>query len=190
MCEFYELYIIETHLNIERTALMLKQESNQGEMELGPIRKEFYRDPHTKKYNETKRKLVLMKESLYSRLSNKGYTKESNEQLFIKKYNIKNNEYSNRTSSTMSYFFPTDDEVNVKFMLNRMMHFTKMGMVEYGDWYVHKNGVCELSENIKPITKVKIKIMLDNPMVYRVSWCRNSLFSKIKKKFESSESFS
>ena len=58
-----------------------------------------------------------------------------------------------------------------------------MKIINRNDWYIHDLGVCEFSNNVDELTKIMIKIIIDLPTEFRVSWCRKSLYSRIKNHF-------
>jgi hypothetical protein len=184
--ENFELYVITTQFSINETVNFLKTKTKNIQ-DISSLRKVFYRDPKTKTYFKTDKQMILLKEKLYLRLRDSGFGDEKKE-FYIKPYIISKDDASLDNVSTMNYYFPVDDEnKNYDSMVERMNHYTKIKLLSKDEWFIHKSekyGICEFSDSVNHLTRIKIKILLDNPAIFRVSWCRLCLFKQIKSAFK------
>lgn len=185
MAERYKLYVINSSDRIDDILIFLKNLSrNRGDV--GPIRKEYTRNSITGEYVAKERKLAILDSSFYERMKDFGYGEEGkfSSKLEIIPYQISSEDYAHRRSSVMHFYFPIDPtKDNVSNLQYKMEYYTKMKLIAEDDWYIHPTGICEFSQNVKEITKVIIKLMVDIPTDFRVSWCRHGLFSRTESHF-------
>lgn len=182
MMENYELYVIISQFDIKETVMFLRKNTND-KRDIGPLRKDPDRDPKTKGYLKNNRKIILLREKLYLRLRDSGYNGEKKD-FYIKPYIISENDSSRENVSTMNYYFPTNKgKENKESITERMEYYSKINLINENEWYVHDDGICEISNTVDKKSIIQIKIMLDNPALFRVSWCRNNLFQKLRKHF-------
>lgn len=183
------MYVINSSMSIEEISEFLKTMSVRRN-QIGPIKKDFFRDPETKKYSLTDVRLAVLDYNLYDKLESEGYGvdgEKSDSNFCIQPYIVKNNDFAHRRSSVMHYYFPlSNKQDNCERIDSCLNIFKKMKVLKEGDWFIHvngKDGICEFSPSVKEITKVMIKIMIDNPVHFRVSWCRTECFSRIERVF-------
>jgi hypothetical protein len=181
----YKLFVINTEYGIKEIIDFLKKKT-QNPKEIGPMRKDFTRNAITREYSEKSRKLILLGAGFYNRLKNSGYGEngEHAEEFEIHPYIISDQEYAHRTSSVMHYYFPLEvDSDNVAIMTQRLNRLQEMGLLKSNSWHVHPQGAVEFSTDVKRPTRMIIKIMLDDPSVFRVSWMRKEPWFAIKRHF-------
>jgi len=186
MVNKYRMYVINSTRGIGSIFKFI-QEKAKSVKDIGPMRKDYCRDVDKKFYIERPRRFIILSTCLYEHLCALGYGEHNakNENFEIFPYKIMNDDYSHRRSSTMNFYFPMDKEKNnAKKLTEKMEYFTAMGMISKDDWYIHKaNCVCEFSKRVDDVTKIYIKIIVDCPTDFRVSWCRIGLFNNITPKF-------
>ena len=181
----YKLFVINSSKSIKLVLNFLTKRTSDIR-EIGPIKKDFSRDALTREYIEKTKRLAILDNNLYLRLINLGYgvNNDKNEDFEISQFQISNEDYAHRRSSVMHFYFPIDKSGdNASIILKKMEYFTKMNIIDKDDWFIHNDGVCEFSPNVKETTKVIMKIMVDNPSEFRVSWCRTNLFFRIRHHF-------
>jgi hypothetical protein len=181
----YKLFVINTDYRIPEIIDFLK-ERTKNPKEIGPIRKDFTRNAITREYSEKSRKLMFLDNGLYNRLKNSGYGENGNksDDFEIHPYIVTNQEYAHRTSSVMHYYFPLEsDSDNIAIMRKRLTRLEEMGILKTKTWHVHESGVVEFSKDVKRITRMVIKIMLDDPSVFRVSWMRKEPWTALDHHF-------
>lgn len=177
----YDLYIVETSMKIANLVEFLENFCD-GEEQIVSIVKDFYRDPNTKKYYETGRKICLIDNNLFIKLKK---SKKSKEVMKIRKYELRYEHFSNGSTSTMHFYYPLSDKRNNNEIIrNKLECFCNFGILSNEDWFIHeKQGVCEFSPNVDDRTRAIIKLIVDSPTEFRVSWCRKKLFKTINPHF-------
>lgn len=171
----YNLFTIETNLGINDLINFLETFCRCDDQIVSVI-KDFYRDPETREYYENGKKLAILDEELF---------KVVKTHISIEKYKIGREHYANKNSSVMHFYYPlSKDYDNNKLLSKKMECLSSFGIVSRNDWYIHKNeGICEFSTNVDAKTRIILKLILDSPSDFRVSWCRLKLFQKIEKHF-------
>lgn len=186
MSDKYRLYIIYSSRGIGSIFNFIKTKTDNIK-DIGPMRKNYFRNIERNQYFETAERFVILSSSLYEHLCALGYGKNNlkKEDFEIIPYQIINEDYAHRRSSTMNFYFPIEKgKKNHEKIKEKMEYFTAMGMISKNDWYIHDNNcICEFSRRVNDITKIYIKIIVDCPIDFRVSWCRLNLFSKITPRY-------
>lgn len=185
----YKLFAINTDMKIKDILSFLSART-KNHKEIGPIRKDFTRNIKTGEYSEKTRKLALLDVEFYRRLRNSGYGEDGDkaETLEILPYTITNEDYAHKKSSVMHYYFPLEtDRDNVECISYKLNRLTEMEMIGAEDWYVHPCGIVEFSPNVPATLRVMMKIIIDNPADFRVSWVRLNVWGRIEKHFEGNE---
>lgn len=189
MAERYKLYVINSLDRIDDILIFFKDLSlKRGDV--GPIRKDYTRNSITGEYIAKDRKLAILDTAFYEKLKALGYGEEGifSGKMEIIPYQISSEDYAHRRSSVMHFYFPIDPtKDNVATLQYKMEYYTKMRLIGEDDWYIHPIGICEFSPNVKDIIKVIIKLMVDIPTDFRVSWCRHGLFSRTGSHFKQSD---
>lgn len=181
----FQLYLIENDASLTNTFEFLKEYIRNPE-DICTMRREFFRDSD-REYHETSTKIALMSSQFYDFLIENGfgYGGDKSNILCIKPFRLKSEDYSRKKSSVMHYYFPLDHKgMNVKIMESIMEKFVVYGMLTEDDYYVHKEGIVEFSRNVKETRRTIMKIVIDNPYVFRVSWARINAWSRINKYFD------
>ena len=178
MSEEYDLFIIESEMNINRIFTFLNEHSDVDNSII-VIVKDFYRDPNTKEYFENGLKLAILHISLFKNL------RKIKTGFKISKYVIRPDQYHNVKNSAPHFYYPCDDKRNNDVVMRKMKCFSDFGLIDKESWFIHEQyGVCEFSSSISRKKRIMIKLILDSPRDFRVSWCRLKLFNKIQRVFE------
>lgn len=205
----YMLYIIKSDLSLNNVFVFLN-EYTQIKNELCTIRKDFGRDQNTKEYFIKDTKIALMDSLFYDRLLKIGYGKNGSlsEKLEITPYEIVPNDYAHKNGSVMHFYFPDNENFDncndIKIKLKRL---EMTGVIENCQWFIHKCsverkvtnvnskgvytkknildffGIVEFSKSVPAFKKIILKIILDTPFDFRVSWSRIKTWDKIDKHF-------
>jgi len=171
------IYSSENCYEILKSLHSYKHDDN----EIGPIRNDFKRHIETSHYMESNRKIVLLKNTIFERLKNKGLNQKNNFDFRITSYKIRSDNYPPKDS--LFYFFFIDKDENQKIVENKLSYFSFIGFLEKKDWII-ENGVCFFTENVPILIRIKIKIIIDDiEDGFRVSWCKKKYFDKLKEKF-------
>lgn len=205
----YKLYIIKSEFSLSDIFVFLNEHS-QIKNELCTIRKDFGRDQNTKEYFIKDTKIALMDSLFYNKLVEIGYGKDGSfsEKLEITPYEIVSNDYAHKNGSVMHYYFPDNDFFdNCSKIKTKLKCLEKTGVIEEGQWYIHtcsverkvtninrkgvyskQNvldffGVVEFSKHVPALKKTILKIILDTPFDFRVSWSRIKAWEEINKHF-------
>lgn len=181
----YKLYVVNTSKNLNELVDFLCQ-MTKNTKHIGPIRKDFTRNSITLKYSESSRKYIILSKVFYNNLKKHGYGEDgdNSEEMEIIEYELSNESFAHKNSSMMHFYFPVDNKENIKTITKRLQYFTNMKMLDLDDWYIHDEGIVEFSNAISNTTRAIIKIMLDNPEEFRVSWVRHKLWNKITKQYQ------
>ena len=179
----YDLYIINTSKNI-RKILDILGEITDNEMQVGPIRKDFERNQETKNYTELQRKLIILRRDIFVKIDLLLKSKDKINDFEVIRYKLKKENYAFPKTSCMHFYYPLSKDVDCNKVISDKMNFLqRIGMINDDEWYVHEAGICEFSNTVPDKTRVIIKIMMDYPGDFRVSWCRKIMFSKIVQHF-------
>ncbi len=172
----YSLCILKTNERIPKILEFLNS-LKDDDKQIGPIRKDFYRDPETKEYFETDFRFIILRKDFMRKLRNTL----NREQLDFCEFKLKNEHFAFSKSSTMNFYYPILKKINSNLIMNEKLKIlVEMGFLEEGTWFIHEEfGICEFSNRVNDKQRAVIKIMCDHPSNFRVSWCRKSLFSKI-----------
>jgi len=173
MTEEYTLINIPSHRNISHILNVMCSLSDK-ENQIVALIKDFYRDPETKIYYENGIKIALVGSELLKNMKNK--------QLNFSIYTYSKDQFPNLEKCVPHFFFPPEKN-NSSMLREKMELFTNFGIIPENSWHINtKKGICEFDENIPLKTRLKIKIILDSPFTFRVSWCRKNVFFKHKTK--------
>lgn len=178
----YNLFVINSRDSINKIFNFLKIHAN-SEKEIVCLRKHYLRDSVTKKYKEHSQRFAILDVKLYERLCLLKLDK-TEKKIDIIPYVIPREDYSYKNSSVMHFYFPLDNKnKNIDEMKKKLKFLSSTQIIYLDDWFVHEEGICEFSDKVSDETKITIKIMLDNPLIFRVSWCRINMFKTITRKF-------
>lgn len=186
MGDSHHLYIINSSLGINSLFNFLMSHST-SKKDLVSLRKDYTRNSVTRNYSETSRRFAILNEKLYDILISLGYglDNKKDEDIEIIQFQSVPEDYAHKKSSVMHFYFPLDSiNDNVEIIRKKLNYITAMGIMNKEDWYLHKQGICEFSNKVDDSVKIMIKTILDNPLIFRVSWCRINIFNKIERFFD------
>lgn len=171
----YNLFMIETGMEI-RDLISFLEKFCRSDDQIVSIIKDFYRDPVSREYFENGKKLAIIDEELFKNCRNR---------IKIMRYRIGKEHWANKNTSVMHFYYPLSESCdNNRILTKKLECLASFGILSQNQWYIHKNeGVCEFSNNVDNRVRLMIKLILDSPSDFRVSWCRNKLFDKIEKHF-------
>lgn len=187
MSNRFNIYVITTTKSISLILEFLKSISDS--YNIGPVLKDFIRDEITNEYVELPRKIILLRTDLFYYIKDRKNLEWSKNGSFpIFQYKVEKKDYCFQKTSVMQLYYPLNKESKIdhNFILQKKMEsLTSHGLLKREDWFIHKEfGVCEFSNNVCNYVRAMIKKIVDNPSDFRVSWCRNNHFNKIKKVFK------
>lgn len=175
MSEEYTLITIQTEKNIKSLCKLLNSLTDENN-QIVVIVKDFYRDPSTKVYYENGLKIALVHNRLIEKIKNTD--------LVFNIYEFTRDQLPNPKNSVPHYFFPNSNESkdykNANKMEEKLTLFQQFGILPKNSWRINKDkGICEFNRKVSIETRLMIKIILDNPFMFRVSWCRKRLFDEL-----------
>lgn len=180
----FSAYIVYSSFSTHEVEASLLTYTENGD-DLGDIRSDMSRDD-TGKYCDSNRHIILCKSSLYKSLVEAGLgDKNSDFDFYIVPYEFRHNNYPPNGCCEHLYFPATPE--NIKNITDMMTYYTKLGLIPESRWYVSDRGIVKFHDAVERDNRALIKLIIDNPAYFRVSWCKNSLFSGVFAKKKSSK---
>jgi hypothetical protein len=184
MATRYNLFIINSHIGLKTLFDFLISHS-KSKLDVIGIRKDYTRNSVTRVYKESPRRFALLKEDLYNKLVLLGYGEgnEKDEDIEIIPYEILPEDYARRNASNMHFYFPLNNKTdNCLEMSKKLKCLEEFGLLNKNDWRIYPQGICEFKNSVRNETRIIIKIILDNPSIFRVSWCRLKMYNDVVRK--------
>lgn len=175
MVDTFNLYkIISTCENNELLTTLFSYATDP--LQVGPIRKDFSRNIKTNTYIESNRRIVLIKDSLFTILKTHNLHIKNKYDFVITPYQIKPDNYPPEDSTFILYF--DSNEETLRKLRFKLKSLKKLGIL-YGDYEIKDKGIAILKD-IDQLTYIKIKTILDDiEDGFRVSWCKKNAFKTL-----------
>ena len=172
----FELYIVYSTKDLKDIVESLYSFSERLD-QIGSIRKDPSRDAKGD-YKKSNRNITLIKTSLYEILKNEGFCNKTEYDFMISKYEIRSGNYPPNDSNNNLYFPASKDGKEVQIIKTKMGYFVQMKLISSEDYKINESGIIIFNENVDILTRIKIKIMLDDyDDGFRVSWCKKRFFN-------------
>lgn len=178
MSDRFKLYTVLTNMSLNDLYNILLGKA-PSVRDIGPLREAFTREKVTGTYRKTNRKFVLTTDDVYSGMKSSGYCEESNKDLYMTEYEIRDGDKA-PDDSVMHYYFPPSDSTTNNIS-EKLEFLSKMGLFDSTDYSV-KDGLVEFVDKISENIRIMVKIIIDTANC-RVSWCKIKAFAKIQKPF-------
>lgn len=178
MTDRFKLYIISTNRPLDDIYNMLLGKA-LSKKDIGPLREAFVREKVTGVYKKINKKFVLTTEDVYSGMKSSGFCDESNTDLYMVEYDIRDGDKA-PSDSVMHYYFPPS-EITIEEVGKKLEFLSKMGLFNDSEYSVQK-GLVEFNNSVSENVRIIVKIIIDTANC-RVSWCKIKAFNKIEKHF-------
>lgn len=179
MSNRFKLYTVSTDKSLNDIYNILLGKS-PSILDIGPLREAFSREKVTGRYRKTKKQFVLTTDDVYSGMKSSGFCDESNNDLYMAEYEIRDGDKA-PNDSVMHYYYP-HSESNSEEVSEKLKFLMKMGFFGEDDYHIH-DGLVEFNETVSEDIRVIVKIVIDTPTC-RISWCKTKAFIKLDKHFK------
>jgi len=176
----YNLYVINSTYSISKLNEIFKKYTI-NEDDIFAIRKSYSRLKDTNSYYDNGMRYVLITKKLFENLlqNNLASEEETESENILYPYVFRKNDFPDEKFCVFHCFFPvTEDKNQVERIRNNLKFFTNKEFISEDDYTLHECGIIEFSDKVNKYKRLIIKIFLDNPIFFRVSWCHEFFFSK------------